>query len=64
MSGFKEIDLKTLREHGAEAVKENLPAWLEETSAMGCGDDVTMAAACFLPDEDSIPGHPGPDADR
>ena len=67
-SGFREAIadyLKTVREHGAEAVKENLPAWLEETSAMGCGDDITMAAVCFLPDNDAdgkTPGKAGADA--
>jgi serine/threonine protein phosphatase PrpC len=30
-----------IQEHGAEVVEKNLPAWLSETSAMGCGDDIT-----------------------
>jgi hypothetical protein len=30
-----------IREHGAEVVEKNLPAWLSETSALGCGDDIT-----------------------
>ncbi|MBR6707554.1 MAG: protein phosphatase 2C domain-containing protein [Clostridia bacterium] len=52
-AGFREAlsdYLKAVREHGVGAVKENLPAWLKETSAFGCGDDITMAAACCLPE--------------
>ena len=44
--------LKMINEHGARAVEENLPAWLSETSAMGCGDDITMLIAYFAPDEE------------
>jgi hypothetical protein len=32
---------RMIREHGAEVVEKNLPAWLSETSALGCGDDIT-----------------------
>ena len=59
--------LNTVLEHGADAVKENLPGWLEETSVMGCGDDITMAAVCFLPDDDrngSTSGGPGPEKQK
>ncbi len=55
-AGFREAlaeYLKTARDHGVGAVKENLAAWLEETSALGCGDDITMAAVCCLPDEEA-----------
>jgi serine/threonine protein phosphatase PrpC len=30
-----------IREHGADVVEKNLPVWLAETSALGCGDDIT-----------------------
>ena len=33
--------------HGFDAVKENLPKWLKETSELGCGDDVTVVMAYF-----------------
>lgn len=67
-AGFREAladYLKTVRKHGIDAVKENLAAWLEETSALGCGDDITMAAACCLRDEgvrSNDPGERYPDA--
>ncbi|MEI8374786.1 MAG: PP2C family serine/threonine-protein phosphatase [Planctomycetota bacterium] len=34
--------LDMLRTEGAEEVKNNLPAWLEETSSNGSGDDITV----------------------
>lgn len=37
--------LSMLGEHGARAVSEALLEWLSETSAMGCGDDITMLIA-------------------
>ena len=40
--------LKMINEHGMEAVKNNLPDWLRETSSMGCGDDITMLIAYFV----------------
>ena len=30
-----------LKEHGPEAVQANLRDWLDETSRLGCGDDIT-----------------------
>ena len=33
---------KTILEHGAEAVSQNLSDWLTETSEKGCGDDITV----------------------
>jgi serine/threonine protein phosphatase PrpC len=30
-----------IKEHGADVIEENLPNWLKETSALGCGDDIT-----------------------
>ncbi len=43
--------LGLLQEHGAKAVEDALPGWLVETSTMGCGDDITMFIAFFMPDE-------------
>lgn len=34
-----------LKEHGAKAVSERLKTWLQETSEMGCGDDITALFA-------------------
>lgn len=42
--------LALINEHGAKAVEDSLPSWLSETSAMGCGDDITMMVAYFAPD--------------
>ena len=39
-----------LKEHGAEAVEANLKDWLNETSEMGCGDDITLLIAYFSDD--------------
>ena len=36
-----------LKEHGAKAVSDNLKAWLNETSELGCGDDITALFAYF-----------------
>jgi serine/threonine protein phosphatase PrpC len=30
-----------IQEHGADVIEENLSNWLKETSALGCGDDIT-----------------------
>lgn len=35
----------TIKEHGAEAVRKNLKGWLNETSAGGSGDDITVMFA-------------------
>ena len=35
----------TIKEHGAEAVESNLKSWLNETSKMGSGDDITVLFA-------------------
>ena len=32
----------TIKEYGAKAVQDNLRNWLEQTSAEGCGDDITL----------------------
>lgn len=45
--------LSMLQEHGAEAVSKALAGWLKETSAMGCGDDITMLVAYFTEDSDT-----------
>ena len=34
-----------LKEHGVKAVSDNLKAWLQETSELGCGDDITALFA-------------------
>lgn len=39
--------LEILKEHGAKAVEDSLAEWLSETSAEGCGDDITMLLAYF-----------------
>ncbi len=31
-----------INQYGVKTVKENLKSWLTETSAMGCGDDITV----------------------
>jgi serine/threonine protein phosphatase PrpC len=36
---------KTLNEHGVDAVKSNIKAWLNETSKNGSGDDITVMLA-------------------
>ena len=40
---------RVLREHGAAAVRAHLASWLSETSALGCGDDITFLLA-WAPD--------------
>jgi serine/threonine protein phosphatase PrpC len=40
----------TILDHGVDAVKNNLPEWLSETSANGCGDDITMVVSYFKRD--------------
>lgn len=34
-----------LKEHGVKAVSDQLKTWLQETSEMGCGDDITALFA-------------------
>ena len=36
-----------IKQHGADAVAASLKSWLSETSAMGCGDDITVLIAYF-----------------
>ena len=36
---------ETIKEYGAEAIESNLTTWLNETSAMGSGDDITVLFA-------------------
>ncbi len=40
-----------VKQYGVKAVKENLKNWLSETSAMGCGDDITVLIAYYNADE-------------
>ena len=42
-----------INEHGVPAVRANLPAWLTETSEMGCGDDITLIMAYHAEQEAS-----------
>lgn len=37
--------LEMINGHGVKAVNENLKGWLTETSALGCGDDITVLIA-------------------
>ena len=39
-----------IEQYGAGAVAANLKAWLDETSSMGCGDDITVLIAYFMDD--------------
>jgi hypothetical protein len=39
---------ESMKNYGAEAISEQLSGWLEETSAAGCGDDITLLLA-YLP---------------
>lgn len=34
-----------ITEHGPKSIETNLSAWLEETSELGCGDDITLMFA-------------------
>lgn len=36
-----------IQEHGAKKVEANLGKWLNETSELGCGDDITLVMAYF-----------------
>lgn len=38
-----------LKEHGVKAVSGQLKTWLQETSEMGCGDDITALFAYEMP---------------
>ena len=42
--------LSMLNEHGVKAISESIQGWLSETSEMGCGDDITMLIAYYVPD--------------
>ena len=39
-----------IQQYGADAVAANLKSWLSETSAMGCGDVITVLIAYFSDD--------------
>jgi len=36
-----------IKQHGTAAVDANLKSWLEETSELGCGDDITLLMAYY-----------------
>ena len=42
-----------IEQYGANEVALNLKGWLSETSAMGCGDDITVLIAYFAEDNPS-----------
>lgn len=39
--------LDMIVEHGFDKVSENIESWLNETSKLGCGDDITLVLAFF-----------------
>lgn len=43
--------LGMIKEHGIEAVEESLQSWLNETSEMGSGDDITLCIAYYSEDQ-------------
>ena len=43
-----------IKQHGTSAVGANLKAWLEETSELGCGDDITLLMAYFNKEEVAV----------
>lgn len=42
-----------VNQYGTKAVGENLKSWLSETSAMGCGDDITVLMAYYSNDAEA-----------
>lgn len=46
--------LDMVNQYGAETVEENLKSWLSETSALGCGDDITVLMAYFYDDNNIV----------
>lgn len=52
-----------VKQHGASAVNASLKGWLSETSALGCGDDITVLITFFseglTPNEGKSCGIPG-----
>ena len=47
--------LEMINQHGVKAVSDNLKSWLSETSAFGCGDDITVLIA-YLTENEIIDG--------
>ena len=45
--------LAMINEHGVKTIVDNLPAWLSETSSMGCGDDITVLFAYYSSSDDN-----------
>ena len=45
-----------IEQYGADVVAANLKTWLAETSAMGCGDDITVLIAYYADDAESRNG--------
>ena len=47
--------VKVINNYGVKAVSDNLKSWLSETSAFGCGDDITVLIA-YLTENEIIDG--------
>lgn len=45
--------LDMIMQYGVKAVNDNLKSWLSETSAMGCGDDITVLMAYTSSDQNN-----------
>lgn len=45
--------LGMIKEHGLDAVEENLQGWLNETSEMGSGDDITLCIAFYSEEQNN-----------
>lgn len=41
-----------VKQYGVKTIGENLKKWLSETSAMGCGDDITVLMAYYSVNDD------------
>ncbi|MCC8045063.1 MAG: protein phosphatase 2C domain-containing protein [Clostridiales bacterium] len=52
----------TILEYGFDAVAASLKGWLAQTSELGCGDDITVALACFCPETACAENPPSPNA--
>ena len=46
--------VRMIGEHGTKEVSENLRTWLDETSRLGCGDDITLQIAYYSSDNAEV----------
>lgn len=53
---------EAVNQYGVKAIKENLKAWLSETSELGCGDDITVLMAYFSGDDADYSERKDPDS--